>query len=96
MKSEHILDGLKEVVRQLGIEVRSEKGNFRGGRCRVAGEDVIVLNRRHIPEIQISVLAQSITAEEVDGLYMRPALRHALEAAWERAEFVPDADGENE
>lgn len=88
MKVEHIVDGLKDVAQQLGIQVRSEKGSFRGGRCTVSGDDVIVLNRHHVPEVQISILAESLRGEEVDQVYIKPALRRALEEAWARADEV--------
>lgn len=91
MKPDHIIDGLKDVAQQLGIQVRMEKGSFRGGRCTVAGDEIIVLNRHHIPEMQISVLAEGLRAEDVDRIYMKPSLRKALEEAWARS---ADAAGE--
>lgn len=86
MKAEHILEGLKALAEQLGIRVRTERGNFRGGHCLVAGEDVIVLNRHHIPEIQISILAEGLRGVDFDQVYMKPALRRALEESWARSE----------
>ncbi len=86
MKPEHIVEGLKSVAEQLGIRVRVERGNFRGGRCKVTGDDVIVLNRHHIPEVQISILADGLKDMDVDQVYMKPALRRALEESWARTE----------
>lgn len=97
MKVEHIVEGLKDVAQQLGIQVRSEKGSFRGGRCTVSGDEVIVLNRHHIPEMQVSILAESLRDEDVDQVYIKPALRRALEEAWARADVVAaQAEDEDE
>lgn len=85
MKVEHVVDDLKQVASRLGFQVRMEKGSFRGGRCTVSGEEVIVINRQHIPEIQLSVLAESLRGSEIDNTYIKPAVRRALEDAWKRS-----------
>lgn len=86
MKTERIIAELKEAAAQLGFEVRTEKGNFRGGRCRVEGEEIIMLNKRHLPEAQLVVLAGSLRDLPVDEIFLKPAVRTALEEAWEQAE----------
>ncbi len=86
MKVEHVVDDLKQVAGRLGFQVRMEKGSFRGGRCTVSGEEVIVINRQHIPEIQLSVLAESLRGSEIDNTYIKPAVRRALEDAWKRSD----------
>lgn len=94
MKTEQIIEELKKAAAQLGFEVRTEKGNFRGGRCIVAGEEIIMLNKRHLPEAQLVVLANSLRDLPMDGVFLRPAVRSALEEAWSRNETV-DADGDD-
>ena len=84
MKIEHIVQALQEAAGQLGLEVRWEKGNFRGGRCRVGDREVVVLNKRHPPEVHLSILAESLHDFPVDTIFMRPAVREAMEYAWER------------
>lgn len=84
MKTEQILEELKKASEQLGIRVRVEKGNFRGGRCIVGGEDTIMINKRHLPEMQLVVLAQSLRDVSVDDVFLRPAVRNALEEIWQR------------
>ncbi len=96
MKVDHILEGLKALAAQLGVQVRTEKGNFRGGRCTVSGEDVIVLNRHHIPEVQVSILAEGLKDEDVDQVYVKPALRRVLEEHRTRAEVAADETGEDD
>lgn len=91
MKVEHVVEELKQVAQQLGFQVRTERGTFRGGRCTVSGDDVIVLNRLHIPELQVTVLAESLRATALDDVYMKPAVRRALEEAWERSDERMDS-----
>ena len=97
MKTEQILEELKKAAVQLGYHVRIEKGNFRGGRCVVGGEDTIMLNKRHLPELQLVILAQCLRGLPVDDVFLRPAVRNALEDVWQRNESfeVDAADGED-
>ena len=82
MKPEHIVRELEEVARRLGVDVRNERGHFRGGLCSVDEEQVIVLNRRQPAEARLAVLAESLRLLPVDSVFMRPAVRGALEACW--------------
>jgi hypothetical protein len=50
----------------------------------VGDEEVLVLNRRHPPEAHLAVLAESLRGLSVDHLYLRPAVRAALEEQWRR------------
>jgi hypothetical protein len=97
MKTENVVEALKDAAGRLGISVRTERGSFRGGRCVVDGADVIVLNKLHVPELQLTVLAESLSREEVDGIFLKPAVRHTLEAAWTRIhDATEDSDSESD
>ncbi len=91
MKTQQVVKELEEAARQLGVRVRYEKGSFRGGLCTVEEEQVIVLNRRHTPEGHLIVLAESLRSLPVDSVYLKPAVREALEKAWNRTERTADA-----
>lgn len=84
MKPERIVEDLTDAAEQIGWEVRFEKGNFRGGRCTVEGETVIILNRRHAPDVQVRILAECFRDRSLENLYLAPAVRSALEDARER------------
>ncbi len=92
MKTEHIVSALEEAFSQLGLDVRREKGHFRGGRCTVNGEDVIILNRNHPSEAQLAVLAESLRGLPVDTIFMRPAVREAVERLWLSVGREDDSD----
>ncbi|WP_022835694.1 hypothetical protein [Salisaeta longa] len=91
MKPTTILQELKQAAEQLGMEVRTEKGNFRGGRCTVAGTPVIMLNKRHMPEVRLRILADALRDAPLDTIYLKPSVRDALEEAWEQLETPPEA-----
>ncbi len=88
MKTEQILEELKKAAAQLGFEVRTEKGNFLGGRCKVGEEDIIMLNKRHLVETQLTILAGSLRDLPIDEIFLKPAVRGALEEAWRRNESL--------
>ncbi len=82
METTAIIEELKQAARQLGLEVRAEKGNFRGGRCTVDGETIVMLNKRHLPETRLRVLADALRDAPMDTVYLKPAVREALEDVW--------------
>lgn len=94
MKTDQIVEELKRAAAQLGFEVRTEKGNFRGGRCKVGDEEIIMLNKRHVSEVQLLILAASLRDLPVDEIFLKPTVRAALEEAWRRNESleVEEAD----
>ena len=94
MKTDAIVRALEEAHARLGVRVRRERGGFRGGRCTVEGEEVVVLNRRHPPEVHLAVLAASLRHLPVEQLYLRPAVRAALEDAWARLQADADEAGD--
>jgi hypothetical protein len=82
MNTTTIIEELEEVAARLGFEVRIEKGNFRGGRCIMDEEELIMLNKRHQPETQLVVMAEALRDAPLDTIYLKPAVRQALEDTW--------------
>lgn len=82
MQTAALVQALEEAHRQLGVAVRRDRGPFRGGRCTVDGQAVLVLNKLHPPEALLAVLAESLRTLPHEQLYLRPAVRVALEDAW--------------
>ena len=92
MKTPTILKHLEEAATQLGYKVRKAKGNFRGGRCIVEGEEIIMINRRHQPEQQVVILAESLKGLPVDTLELPDPVKTALEDAWAALAVASQAD----
>ena len=77
-----MVKAFEEAAGQLGVEVRRARGSFRGGLCTVDGQQVIMLNKMHPPEAHMAILAESLRALPTDTIFLRPAVRHALEDLW--------------
>jgi hypothetical protein len=90
METTAIIEELEDVAERLGLEVRAEKGNFRGGRCVVGEEEIIMLNKNHLPETQLVVFANALREAPLDTIYLKPAVRTALEEAWALDESTPE------
>jgi hypothetical protein len=93
MKSAQIVKELIGVAEQLGFTVRYDSGNFRGGHCLIKEEALILLNRRHPSEAHIVLLAEALSDVPVDTVFLRPAVRTALQEAWQDVaveEELPD------
>jgi len=88
MKIEQVIKELESAVEQLGLRVRREKGNFRGGYCIRNDEEFLMLNRVHPPEVHLAVLAEALKTMEIDSVYLKPVVRQALEDAWARQAVV--------
>lgn len=88
MKTAQIVKELEKAVEQLGLRVRRENGNFRGGPCVRNDEALLMLNRRHPSEVHLAVLADALQNMPVDTIFLRPAVRRALEDAWARHDVV--------
>jgi hypothetical protein len=98
VKPAALAKALEEAVRQLGVRVRYERGTFRGGLCTVDGETIVMLNRRLPVESHVSALASALAELPSDTLYMRPAVRAALEDVWASrvAEHIDAAESGDE
>jgi len=82
-----VIAALEDALTRLGVRVRRARGPFRSGLCTVEGAEVVVLNRQHPPEAQVFALAEALRQlGRVDELYLRPAVRAALEEAWDQAD----------
>jgi hypothetical protein len=90
MKTTYIIDELAAVASGFGLRVRWERGRFRGGACRVGGEPSIVLNRMHPPEVNLAVLAASLRPLDLDDVFLKPAVRRALETEWSRLDRIAE------
>lgn len=84
---------LEDVAQRLGLSVRWEAGHFRGGRCTVNGEDVIILNRHHPVDTHLAVLARCLKECPLDTVYIRPSVREAINALAAGKEGIHLDDG---
>lgn len=80
-REESLLEELKKLAGQLGIQVRQEKllrdagYRVRSGSCRLHETNVILLDRALPPAAQIDILVEELQARPLDDLYVSPDVR---------------------
>ena len=79
MTNEELLDELKALAVELSIPLRFETGNFEGGLCIVNNTRVLILNKKSPIQKKISTLAAALTENGLDSVYVKPAVREAIE-----------------
>jgi len=79
MTNEELFEELKSVANELGIRVRFETGDFDGGYCLLREEKMLVLNRRSTVPKKIRTLSMGLAEYGLDGLYVKPNVREAIE-----------------
>lgn len=86
MTTAKLLMELESLCEEKGYRIRKEKGSFAGSDCVVEGEKVIVLNTRRPVEFQIGVLSRVLKGIDLEGTFIKPAVRRELDSLWVRAE----------
>ncbi len=76
---EQIIDELKQVALQLGVTVRFEKGDFKGGFCIVKENKIIVINKFANTQRKATILATALKELGIDDIYVNPRLREIID-----------------
>lgn len=76
---EQIIDELKQVAAQLGVSVRFEKGDFKGGFCIVKENKIIVINKFANTQRKAAILATALKELGIDDIYINPRLREIID-----------------
>jgi len=79
VKLQSILDDMLTLAHDLNYSVRREKGNFRGGDCRVNDDRYIVLNSLIPLESRIVLLARILAKHDLKNMSVRPAVKAMIE-----------------
>ncbi|MDZ7272291.1 MAG: hypothetical protein ONB30_02540 [candidate division KSB1 bacterium] len=94
MKDQDLLRSLEELVAQLGIQLRYEKGDFDGGLCRVEDQRLLIANAALPTRKKIRVLARELARLELDQVFVMPAVRRVIDAARQEQEPRPISPSE--
>lgn len=86
MKDQDLLHSLEELVAELGIQLRYEKGDFDGGLCRVDDQRLLIANAALPTRKKIRVLARELARIELDRVFVVPAVRKVIDAARQNQE----------
>jgi len=76
---DELLQELKAVADQLGVSVRFEKGDFKGGYCIVHDKKVIVINKMTNLQRKVMILSSALKELGVEDIYLSPRIREVIE-----------------
>ncbi|MFQ5627608.1 MAG: hypothetical protein ACE5I1_02515 [bacterium] len=77
------LSSLENIVSQLGIHLRYEKGDFDGGVCRINEKRLLIINQALQPQKKIAVIAEELSRFDLSGVFIVPAIRELIETSAE-------------
>jgi hypothetical protein len=78
-KPPSLLQGLEAVASRLAIPVRYERGEMRGGLCRLHGRLQIIINAALTEEEKSEILAESLGGTDLETVFVPPRVREWLE-----------------
>jgi hypothetical protein len=73
------LRDLEAVAARLSIPIRYEKGDMRGGLCRLHGQWQIIMNADLPDDEKADLLADSLATIDLESVYVPPRVRAMLE-----------------
>ena len=76
---EIILQDLKSLADQMGVKVRFERGDFKGGYCLLNESKVVVINRLANMQRKVITLSAALKELGVEEIYLPPKLREVIE-----------------
>lgn len=82
-----LLDELKAAAEKIGLRVREERllrevgYRVRSGRCRLADDQLLFIDRALPVTAQIDVLVDALAGRPLDDIYLSPAARALVERA---------------
>lgn len=79
MKTRNLLQGFENLIHNLSIDLRYEKGDFSGGLCRLSDKNVLIVNDRLSVENKIRLIASELKLLDLKHIYIRPALRKIID-----------------
>ncbi len=85
MNYQQLIGELEELTRQLGIQIRYEKGDFDGGYCILKTQQVLVVNKRLADARRAVAIAQALSEIGLDAIFIKPSLRTFIEDEAARA-----------
>ncbi len=90
MRQKQIIEEMALLAEKLGLNIKFDEFDGRGGWCRVKDSQRIIINKRLGPQEQIKILSQILAGYQIEEQSMAPKIRQLIEEA--REELQPDLD----
>jgi len=78
MRDDEVLSGLEQLLENLGVELRYEKGDFNGGYCVLEDKPMMIINKGLDPAQRIRILATELAKMNLESVFILPALRQVI------------------
>lgn len=75
---ETIFEDLKSIASQIGVKIRYERGDFKGGYCLIHSDRIIVINKLSTVQRKSVILAKALSELGLDDIYITPKLRQII------------------
>jgi len=79
MVESETLSSLEDVVAQLSIKLRYEKGDFQGGYCRIGNTKMLIINAGFDLQRKVSLISKELSKFDLSETFMVPAIRLLIE-----------------
>jgi len=83
---ESVLGELKELALSVGVKVRYERGDFKGGYCLIKESQIIVINKLSTTQRKVTTLVSALRELGIDEEALSPKLKAIIEGMDENAE----------
>jgi len=80
MTQELILQGFESLIQNLSIDLRYERGDFKGGLCKIDDKNILIVNNKLPIDKKINLMAVELNRLNLEQIYIRPALRNIIES----------------
>ena len=78
MKPNQLMEHFETLAEKLGLRIIQAKGNFKGGRCVIRKDKVIVLNKMKPIEQRLHILAHEFSIMDLEEIFIVPVLREYI------------------
>ena len=79
MTKQQLLQELEALIYKMDIDLRYERGNIKGGLCRVHDKQAFIINKQFSIEEKIDIIIQSLKELPTEDIYIPPEIRRLLE-----------------
>ncbi len=90
MRQKQIIEEMALLAEKLGLNIKFDEFDGRGGWCRVKDSQRIIINKRLGPQEQIKILSRILAGYQIEEQSMVPKIRQLIEEA--REERQPALD----
>ncbi len=94
MRQKQIIEEMALLAEKLGLNIKFDEFDGRGGWCRVKDSQRIIINKRLGPQEQIKILSQILAGYQIEEQSMAPKIRQLIEEA--REELQPALEISND